>query len=99
VFRCSDARRFASLFMPCFEETQRRWLITCERGLIELGARKAVADGSQEVHLAAPEELGQSRVVGQSILSEGWGRLYLIEMKRPVRLSGEPQLTAKGPAP
>jgi hypothetical protein len=71
-----------------------RWLVTCDRGLVELGA--AVEDPSGAFTLRAPEgdiryatrpgSLGEAVVASQPIASGGWGRMYLIRLE-PQRIA------------
>ncbi|MGB2822885.1 MAG: hypothetical protein WBF17_18020, partial [Phycisphaerae bacterium] len=84
------------------------WLITCDRGLAELGAYREDPNGSyflnvkeqagpglriREARLSTlPEELGEVRVQSRPIMSQRWGRIYLIRLKRPIRPSGTPVL-------
>jgi len=51
------------------------WLITCDRGLVEAGAARP------DPHVCVSE---------RPIVSQRWGRIYLIEIHRPVRLTGRP---------
>jgi hypothetical protein len=79
-----------------------RWLMTCDRGLIELGAAgrdeqgdfTVPIDGKATRFRTLPWELGAVRHVGGSVRSQKWGRMYLIELgPRPIRLSGTPTCT------
>ncbi len=86
------------------------WLITCDRGLTELGACREDPNGSYVLKVkeqtgpgrptrkarlrTLPEELGIVRATGRAIVSQNWGRIYLIELRRPVRISGKPMRPA-----
>ena len=94
--------RHAEKFAEQLNRSQARWLITCDRGLIEAGA--AAADEAGEYSFdkrqgkgktssrfrTLPGEVGRVRLRTEPIFSQGWGRMYLIEVRRPVRLSGRP---------
>ena len=68
------------------------WLITCDRGLVGLGASKIVTEGSKKTELLLPGDLGEVRVVSQPVRSQKWGRIYLIRLRRPIRPSGRPRV-------
>jgi hypothetical protein len=86
------------------------WLITCDRGLAELGACREDPNGSYVLKVqehtepgrttrkarlrTLPEDLGIVRATGRAIVSQNWGRIYLIELRRPVRISGKPMQPA-----
>lgn len=61
-------------------ERSERWLITCDWGVVELGARRTIQDGPRQIIAPVPRELGQVRYVGDRIVSESWGQMYLIEL-------------------
>jgi 4-amino-4-deoxy-L-arabinose transferase-like glycosyltransferase len=71
-----------------------RWLVTCDRGLVEFGA--AVEDPSGDFTLRAPEgniryatrpeALGEAVVASRPVASGGWGRMYLIRLQ-PERIA------------
>ena len=85
-----------------------RWLITCDRGLVEVGA--AVADQAGQYSFVGrakqsgqgkarkqkyafrtlPESLGKVHLSSEPIVSQGWGRMHLIEVQRPFVLPGPP---------
>ena len=79
-------------------ESSDRWLVTCDRGLAELGAARHDVSGAfrfksnlGRFSLATmPEEIGHVRLSSEPVRSQGWGRLHLIEIRRPVRPSGTP---------
>ncbi|NBB94721.1 MAG: hypothetical protein GVY16_03175 [Planctomycetes bacterium] len=72
------------------------WLVTCDRMLLEIGAwqpggaktsYRPKIGGTRKPYDTAPESLG--RVVFQScepVEMEDWGRMYLIELRRPIRV-------------
>jgi len=83
------------------------WLITCDYGLADWGACRldesgqyvvryrpsGQAGGERKVRLTTlPGELGEVRAVGEPIQSQNWGRMYLIALRRPFRISGRPIL-------
>jgi len=69
-----------------------RWLITCDRGLVELGAFERDKAGPVVVKLAGgkcrvrthPRRLGNVLIATEPIVSQGWGRVYLIELDLPL---------------
>ncbi len=78
------------------------WLITCDRGLVEAGAAREDVEGDYQLKIdgvehrfsTLPEQIGQVvHVSDRGITSQRWGRIYLIEINRPVRLAGEPLFT------
>jgi len=82
------------------------WLITCDRGLCELGACREDPHGQYVVRVAEqtelgprvrkvrvrtlPEALGQVRSSSLPIQSQNWGRIYFIALDRQVRIAGRP---------
>jgi len=86
------------------------WLITCDRGLADLGACRGAPDGAytlkrrlggepagqaRRIRLdVRPQELGEVRLVGRPVESQNWGRIYLVRLHRPVSVSGEPMHSA-----
>lgn len=80
------------------------WLVTCDRGLAELGAARPDPRGAYTMRIRArtdrgvrkrklhlrtlPEELGDVHVTSAAVQSQNWGRIYLIRLKRPVAVSG-----------
>ncbi|KPK85940.1 MAG: hypothetical protein AMJ81_02395 [Phycisphaerae bacterium SM23_33] len=73
------------------------WLITCDRGLIELGATQLVNPGGKKIEMMKPGDLGRVEVESLPIISQKWGRMYLIRLRRPIRVSGTPRLTPYAP--
>jgi len=76
-----------------------RWLIISDRGLVEAGAALPNHDGAYRLKYAGawyafdphPELLGSVRVRSDNpILLQDFGRLYLIEVRRPVELPATP---------
>ena len=76
-----------------------RWLLTSDRGLVEAGAAAPNPDGPYRLRYAGawyafdpqPERLGEVRVRSdEAILLQDFGRLYLIEVRHPVRLPATP---------
>ena len=75
-------------------------MITCDRGLAEMGAarqdpnghyvmRTITPGGQRRLRLRTlPEELGDVRAASEPIDSQNWGRIYLIRLRRPVAVSG-----------
>ena len=86
------------------------WLVTCDRGLAELGAccedptasyvlkvweHSAGGPRTRKVRLRTlPEDLGIVRATSRPIVSQNWGRIHLIELRRPLRISGTPMRAA-----
>jgi len=75
------------------------WLITCDRGLVEAGAARPDPQGAFQLKIdgrkcrfqTLPEQIGRVVCVSdRPIVSQRWGRIYLIEIHRPVRLTGRP---------
>jgi len=66
-----------------------RWLVTCDRGLVELGAAEVDQDGPFKLKLAGrkvrfrplPESLGEVAFSTEPIISQRWGRVYLIRLE------------------
>ncbi|KKN83129.1 hypothetical protein LCGC14_0302430 [marine sediment metagenome] len=77
------------------------WLLTCDRGLVELGASSEVAAGEYKIRIEGvkrwfqthPKQLGEVALVGERIYAEAWGHIYLIRLARPVRVDGIPTST------
>jgi 4-amino-4-deoxy-L-arabinose transferase-like glycosyltransferase len=75
-----------------------RWLITCDHALVELGAAKPADKGPYQLKVrkqdvsfqTMPQELGEVRCASEPIQSQKWGRIYLIEVRRPVQTSAPP---------
>ncbi len=85
-----------------------RWLITCDRGLLELGVGVPDANGEvileiekakhqageKRTYRVRPEELGKVRITSDPVRSQRWGRMYLIELApRPIHPTGQPVST------
>jgi len=81
--------------------SRQPWLITTDRGLVELGAAVPSLDGDYLVDIGGakrrfavrPEDVGQVAVVGQAVCENNWGRMYLIRLSRPITVGGEPMDT------
>ena len=64
------------------------WLITCDKGLVELGAAAQDEGASYSVKVAgrrkrfrtAPELLGRIELLTDPVMSQRWGRAYLIRI-------------------
>lgn len=69
------------------------WLLTCDRGLIELGATEVVSRGGKKVECLRPGDLGRVEAETEPVISQKWGRMYLIRLKRPIRVRGTPRGT------
>ena len=69
------------------------WLITCDRGLIELGATKIIERDGGKVEVMRPRDLGEVKVETGPVISQKWGRMYLIRLRRPIRVYGTPRVT------
>ena len=75
-----------------------RWFITCDNGLVVLGAAREDPRGNYRVKSprqklsfqTLPQELGAVVLSSEWIKSQGQGQIYLIELNRPVRVSGQP---------
>ncbi|MCX5649312.1 MAG: glycosyltransferase family 39 protein [Planctomycetota bacterium] len=76
-----------------------RWLLISDRGLVEAGAALPNADGAYRLKYAGagyafdpePDRFGDVRVRSDNpILLQDFGRLYLIEVRRPVALPATP---------
>ncbi len=74
-----------------------RYLITCDRGLLLLGAATPDETGDYRVKVGGkkvrfrthPEQLGEVVCVGESVESQMLGTMYLIRVEYPVEVSGE----------
>ncbi len=67
------------------------WLITCDRGLVRLGATKIIKSGGKEIEIMKPEDLGLVEAGTEPVISQKWGRIYLIRLRRPIRVFGKPR--------
>ena len=75
-------------------------IITCDRGLVSIGAATPDAEADYRVKVAGekrrfrthPGQLGEVLVVGDSIESQMWGRTYLIRRApgEAIVVTGEP---------
>jgi len=93
----------------CLEEVKQApgaWLITCDRGLGELGAYREDPNGEyvmevpddrspgggvREARLEAmPEVLGELAARSRPIRSQNWGRIYLIRLRRHIVVQSTP---------
>ena len=84
-------------------KSDAKWLLTCDRGLIELGARRDLpqeGNGDKPVTLAdlvkqvRPTDLGKVELEGPPVVTQKWGRMYLIRLRdRPIEPSGTPRGT------
>jgi hypothetical protein len=77
-----------------------RWLITCDRGLVEMGQFREVAEGNYKIRIGdkvrtfrtMPELLSDGQVVhSEPILAKYWGRLCLIRLKPDARPFAKPE--------
>ena len=71
------------------------WLITCDHGLIELGATRMVERDGDKVEVMRPGDLGEVMAETEPVISQEqkWGKIYLIRLRRPIRLHGTPRVT------
>jgi len=82
------ARRRARAALENLERSAARWLITCDKALVALGAAEADRTGPYKLKLAGgkvrfrtlPESLGTVELATQPIISQRWGRIYLIRL-------------------
>jgi hypothetical protein len=96
-----DGEHDVSGAVEVLAKRRERWLITCDWGVVELGARKTMQDGPRQVMASLPHELGEIRLVGDRVVSASWGQLYLIELPTKgskIRVSAEPQTIPNVPA-
>ena len=95
-------------FGAALDASSARWLITCDRGLVEAGAAMADPGGQYSfvgrakqpdqdnarkqrfAFRTLPGSLGKVHLSSEPIVSQGWGRMYLIEVQRPFVLAGPP---------
>ena len=78
--------------------SEARWLLTCDRGLVELGASSESDGGEYKIRIEGvkrwfqthPAQLGEVALVSEPIYAEAWGQIYLIRLARPVRVDGIP---------
>ncbi len=78
------------------------WLVTCDKGLVQAGMAVTDRDGGYRFRVRVdgkrrrmsfdprPDDVGDVRLMTGPIQSQGWGRIYLIRIRRPVERSGEP---------
>ncbi len=59
------------------------WLITCDHGLIELGATEIIEQDGKKVEILKPGNLGRVEVCTDPIISQKqkWGKMYLIRLR------------------
>jgi hypothetical protein len=80
----------AQAAMRRFAEPELRWLVTCDRGLVELGAVEETSGGGIKVERPSGERffrprpalLGEVVVSSEPVVSQRWGRMYLIRLDR-----------------
>ena len=70
------------------------WLIVADRGLLDLGAAEADPNGDYKAYKAGryrttPQDLGQVVLASAPVRDRDFGRVYLIRLRRPLRLSGQ----------
>jgi 4-amino-4-deoxy-L-arabinose transferase-like glycosyltransferase len=86
-----------------------RWLITCDRGLCEIGAWREDPNGPYVLKVVAqtpqgprdrklrvqtlPQHFGAVQTTSKPIQSQNWGSIHLIHLEQPVRISGEPLIS------
>ncbi len=85
------------------------WMITCDRGLVEMGQFREVADGTYKVKVSGgvrtfrtlPELLSDGPIEHSSETIEAgqWGRLYLIRLKLGARPYAKPESLGYAPRP
>lgn len=89
------ARDSAKKALAALGESQAKWLITSDKGLTHLGAAVADARGSYRLRIRGkrasfitqPELLGTVELASEPVVSQRWGRAYLIRLDR-ARLDG-----------
>ncbi len=67
------------------------WLVTCDTGLVEMGLAGRSKNGGYTLEeddvkttcRTTPEKLGRVAYVSESVESQDWGRIYLINTNRP----------------
>ena len=82
-----------------------RWLVTNDCGLVDMGAAAPDTGGEYEFKVTGPDgksrqlgfhtlpkELGDVHLRTEPIISQRWGRLYLIDVRRPAAVSGQPTI-------
>jgi hypothetical protein len=84
-----------------------RWLITCDRGLVEMGQFREVAEGNYKVKVddkvrtfrTLPELLSDGPVEhsSETVVAGQWGRLYLIRLKPGARPYAKPESLGYAP--
>ena len=59
------------------------WLITCDHGLIELGATEIIEQDGEKVEILKPGNLGRVEACTDPIISQKqkWGKMYLIRLR------------------
>ena len=70
------------------------WLITCDRGLVELGAATESSRAPFKMEMAGvdrryathPAQFGLVVLTGGMVEEDEWGRIYLIRLRRPLEL-------------
>jgi hypothetical protein len=77
------------------EKRAGEWLITNDRGLVELGAARRNSDGKykltkKDVFTTYPAQLGDVIVQSHHIRSQKWGTTYLIRLKDDIETTGTP---------
>lgn len=82
------ARRRARAALVRLQASGAPWLVTCDKGLVELGAAEIHPDGSYRMKVAGqrfsfatrPDLLGRVELATAPIVSQRWGRTYLIRV-------------------
>jgi 4-amino-4-deoxy-L-arabinose transferase-like glycosyltransferase len=96
--------RFGHRVLPATAERELnelgcRWLVTSDKGLAASGSAKEDPAGPYHFRVrkrrfrftTEPQQLGEVRCVSErDIETHEFGRLYLIELRRPVELTGRP---------
>ncbi len=70
-----------------------RWLVTNDCGLIGLGATEIISQDGNKIEVMKPGDLGVVEVRTAPVISQKWGRAYLIRLRRPIRVRGKPRAT------
>ena len=96
-----SATAAAAAALAELNSSSTRWLIATDRGLVDIGAARADENSTYTVKLAGEKrrfttlaaELGVVRATSEPIVDARWGRIHLIELRRPISTSGQPVKT------
>jgi len=86
----AHAQAAAKRALAELQATEAEWLVTCDKGLTQLGAAVAAPQGRYKLRILGkrvafvtrPELLGTVALATEPIISQRWGRAYLLRVDR-----------------